>query len=279
MSLITCECGCEVTKKYLSKHIKTKKHTTLLNSIEKKISGDLNLICDSDLANFTKNDVIQSIQRFMAKKGGYMANLYVSKLDGLIKVINEYKIPLEDISKDKPEPNIKTKKHINLMNKIITPVTMNEDGDEILETTELYTVSLFKCGDEIDDIGFTIYWDYHDDFIDEIMSQEIERSVICDAGDIHHPIEVDIKQNMMWLEPLKKYFNWKKGQRLYFHLKYNFDGCFNVWRDSEKDYYQFVIKEDGVCFKFRTFWGDSIFRRIYKADCLYNDMIQAKKRK
>jgi hypothetical protein len=203
MSLITCECGCEVTKKYLSKHIKTKKHINLMN---KKITSVT-------------------------------------------------------------------------MNKIITPVTINEDGEEILETTELYTVTLFKHGSEIDDIGFSIYWDYNDDVIDDIMANDTMSSGIFDSLDKHEPLPCDIKQNMMWLEPLKKYFNWKKGERLYFHLKYNFDGCFNVWRDSEKDYYQFVIKEDGVCFKFRTFWGDSIFRRIYKADCLYNDMIQAKKRK
>ena len=180
-----------------------------------------------------------------------------------------------EVTKKYLSKHVKTKKHINLMNK---KIMMNEDGEEILEITELYTVSLFKHGDEIDDIGFTISWDDDDDVIDEIMSQDTERSVICDTGDIHDQIEDDIKQNMMWLEPLKKYFNWKKGQRLHFHLKYNCDGCFNVWRDSEKDYYEFFINEDGVCFKFKTFWGgDSIFRRIYKADCVYNDMIQAKK--
>jgi len=31
MSIIKCECGCEVTKKYLSKHVKTKKHINLMN--------------------------------------------------------------------------------------------------------------------------------------------------------------------------------------------------------------------------------------------------------
>jgi hypothetical protein len=112
MGDVTCVCGCSIKQSYFKKHLLPMKHLTLLNSFETKIitiTDDPNLIYESDLANFKKIDIIHSIERFLAKQNIRITNLYVGKIDGLIEVINKYKIPLEDISKDKKEqtkPNI-----------------------------------------------------------------------------------------------------------------------------------------------------------------------------
>ena len=186
MSCITCECGCEVKQSYHKKHLLTMKHTTLLNSIEKKLSGDLNLICESDLANFTKHDVIQSIQRVMAKRGGHMTNLYSSKLDGLIKVINKYKIPLEDISKDEEDKHLVTEP--NMIFTINEIYVSKPDNNYQYNLCAYQVVSVTKCFVKFREIYFRGL-DFQNRYPapnefkdDEIITKKIESYIFLDSG-------------------------------------------------------------------------------------------------
>ena len=145
-----------------------------------------------------------------------------------------------------------------------------EDVEIILTVTDIYTVILFSCGSEVEDIGFTISWDDYDEVVDEVMNNDAMAVVIYD----NKPNEIEFKKNMMWLEPIKKYFNWKKGKKLYLRLKMNADGWFNVWENSTVNNYQYIVTEEGFCWGFKTYWeSGSIFRKIYKLDCVYNNTI------
>ena len=180
MSIITCECCCEVKLSYYKKHLLTMKHTTLLNSIEKKqVSGDL--ICESDLAKFTNDDIIVSIQRFMTKKGGYMANLHLIRINGLIKVINEYKIPLEDITKiDKPTPMIFT----------INEMYVSSSHNSNLYNSAYQVVSVTKCFVKFREIHFTgldfqhKYPAQYEFKNDEIITKKIDSRISIDYDSI-----------------------------------------------------------------------------------------------
>ena len=151
--------------------------------------------------------------------------------------------------------HLKTNKHKTLMKKQeITIVPKKEDS--------IFSVQYLIFGLD-ENKGFFIMWDDDNEEVEEIMTNDVCR-------------EPAVKKNMLWLEDIKKFYDWKKGDVLYFGTKMNTDGCFFCWEQSSEDdlkykNYEFIIKEDGLC------WGRgrcANWGKFDKIDCLYNDNIE-----
>lgn len=101
---------------------------------------------------------------------------------------------------------------------------------------------------------------------------------------------INKKLNMMWIEDIKKHYNWKQGDVILLNMKQNCDGCFYVvrgWRDNKdevrvesKDLYAVGIDEDGFVVKryFQSYTRHTsslIPSRDYviRPNCVYNDFM------
>lgn len=96
------------------------------------------------------------------------------------------------------------------------------------------------------------------------------------------------KLNMMWIEDIKKHYNWKRGEVILLNMKQNCDGCFYVvrgWRDNNdevrvesKDLYDVGIDEDGFIVKryFQNYTRHTSslipsMDYVIRPNCVYND--------
>ena len=99
------------------------------------------------------------------------------------------------------------------------------------------------------------------------------------------------KNNMFWIEDIKKHYNWKKGDCIYLNIKMNCDNCFYVmrgWgephkREEDLECYDIAIDEDGFIIKrFYQHYSNKPTKNIKKydfvarPDCVYNDYWVAK---
>ena len=120
----------------------------------------------------------------------------------------------------------------------------SEDEDDIIKKQN--NIPNYVC----------ILWDYRNDTLDNIISNDIR----------YNP---DHKQNLMWIETIKKRNNWKKGEELYLSFKCNCDGAFYVWGYKTLQGYNndMMIDTNGVVNVFRGKWTKEV-------DCMYNDLLK-----
>ena len=98
------------------------------------------------------------------------------------------------------------------------------------------------------------------------------------------------KINMMWIEDIKKHYNWKQGDVILLNMKQNCDGCFYVvrgWRDKDdevrvesKNHYDVGIDEDGFVVKryFQHYTRNTTslipsMDYVIRPACVYNDFM------
>jgi len=108
--------------------------------------------------------------------------------------------------------------------------------------------------------------------------------------DDDYDADVSKKGNMMWLEDIKKHYNWKVGDVIYLNSKQRVDGCFYImrgWRDDDdaprvedKRCYCLAIDSDGYvvkrCFQYYHHKTSSLMPHrdyIFRILCEYNDYI------
>ena len=87
------------------------------------------------------------------------------------------------------------------------------------------------------------------------------------------------KLNMMWIEYIKKHYNWKKGDVIYLNMKQNCDGCFYIMSGHPK-YYDVAIDEDGFVVKryFQHYTRNTSslipsWDYVIRPSCVYNDFM------
>lgn len=98
--------------------------------------------------------------------------------------------------------------------------------------------------------------------------------------------DYSIKNNMFWIEDIKKHYNWKKGECIYLNIKQNCDNVFYVmrgWgepheRKEDLNYFRVAIDEDGYVIKrYVQHYTNSKTKNIKSNDfvartnCIYND--------
>ena len=100
------------------------------------------------------------------------------------------------------------------------------------------------------------------------------------------------KLNMMWIEDIKKHYNWKRGEVILLNMKQNCDGCFYVvrgWRDNDNDdevrvesknHYDVAIDDNGFVVKryFTTYKFEKSalipsLDYVIRPNCVYNDFM------
>jgi len=108
--------------------------------------------------------------------------------------------------------------------------------------------------------------------------------------DGHDVSDIGKKCNMMWIEDIKKHYNWKVGDVIYLNSKQRVDGCFYImrgWRDDDdaprvedKRCYCLAIDSDGYvvkrCFQYYHHKTSSLMPHrdyIFRILCEYNDYI------
>jgi hypothetical protein len=99
------------------------------------------------------------------------------------------------------------------------------------------------------------------------------------------------KLNMMWIDDIKKHYNWKPGDVLTFCIKQNTDNCFFVYGAWYTDddgnrtacnthLYDIGIDEDGFVitryFQYYKFETTALIKNMayfVRTDCVYNDSL------
>ena len=113
-----------------------------------------------------------------------------------------------------------------------------------------------------DDDTACVSWDFENEDIDKIMSDENQWD-----------IKLEKRKNLIWIEEIKKKFNWKKGVEVYIEMKQNCDGCFYCWAIDKDAFPDFIIEKSGYA-SIRTYNNytrdENDFVRV---DSVYNDMI------
>jgi len=99
-----------------------------------------------------------------------------------------------------------------------------------------------------------VFWNYKNKKLDNIIENDIR----------YNP---EHKQNLMWIENIKKINNWKQGEELYLDLKCNCDGAFYVWGYKKQQFCDMMINANGIVNKVR-------FDTNQKVDCMYNDLLK-----
>ena len=119
----------------------------------------------------------------------------------------------------------------------------SEDADDIIKQKN--NIPNYVC----------ILWNYENATLDKIITND-------------RRYKPDYKQNMMWIETIKKRNNWKKGEKLYLSLKCNCDGAFYVWGYKTLQGYNndMMIDKNGVVNVCRGKWKE--------VDCMYNDLLK-----
>tara|TARA_A100001201_G_C4028033_1_gene182649 strand:+ start:55 stop:768 length:714 start_codon:yes stop_codon:yes gene_type:complete len=102
-------------------------------------------------------------------------------------------------------------------------------------------------------------------------------------GNEHHYDPTNGKASFMWVEEIKKWFNYKFGDKLCIFTKCNCDGFFRVWKvkDDERCYDMYIDEEGYInvshyFYPFKTEtpkYSREIVKIFIRPDCIYNDNI------
>jgi hypothetical protein len=127
---------------------------------------------------------------------------------------------------------------------------------------------------------FIITWE------DEWIYKENDGTEIKIDIDDDYGHNYSIKNNMFWIEDIKKHYNWKKGECIYLNMKQNCDNAFYVmrgWGEPHKrkedlNCFDVAIDEDGYVIKrYYQHYSNSKTKNIKNYDfvartnCVYND--------
>ena len=126
-------------------------------------------------------------------------------------------------------------------------------------------------------IAMWITWNEDDEEICKIANDEFR---------LH--IGEDEQKNLMWVEKLKEFANWKEGEYIYAFTKTNVDG--NYWIHYKKDktgfdWYNTIVDKKGfVAMKVNNMYcygddDDIKFSNFYRPWSVYNNMIADKANK
>lgn len=141
----------------------------------------------------------------------------------------------------------------------------------------------FKC--EYDEEGdyFIIMWEDKNSVLIYKENDETEEKIYIDND---YSSNYRNKNNMFWIEDIKKHYNWKTGECIYLNMKQNCDNAFYVmrgWGDpyKRKEYlnsYDVAIDDDGFVIKrYYQHYTRNTTKNIKNCDffartnCLYND--------
>ena len=146
----------------------------------------------------------------------------------------------------------------------------------------------YKCEYDEDVDYFRITWE---DENSELIYKEMDETEIkIDIGaDCQH--NYSIKNNMFWIEDIKKHYNWKKGESIYLNMKQNCDNAFYVmrgwgegsWREPHErkedlNCFDVAIDEDGYVIKryFQHYTNSKTkniknYDFVARTNCVYND--------
>jgi len=141
----------------------------------------------------------------------------------------------------------------------------------------------FNC--EYDEEGeyFMITWE---DKNSELIYKENDETEAKIDMDNDYSRDYGDKNNMLWIEDIKKHYNWKTGDCIYLNMKQNCDNTFYVMRGWGEPYerketlnsYDVAIDEDGFVIKrFYQHYSNNETKNIKKYDfvarpnCVYND--------
>ena len=120
--------------------------------------------------------------------------------------------------------------------------------------------------------------------------EEEGRQVNMDYDPCNRPVK-SRKLNMMWIDDIKKHYNWKPGDVLTFNIKQNSDNCFFVYGAWNTDddgnrtacntqLYDIAIDEDGFVvkryFQYYKFEATALIKNMayfVRADSVYNDSL------
>jgi hypothetical protein len=120
--------------------------------------------------------------------------------------------------------------------------------------------------------------------------EEEGRQVNVDYDPCNRPAK-GRKLNMMWIDDIKKHYNWKPGDVLTFNIKQNSDNCFFVYGAWNTDddgnrtacntqLYDIAIDEDGFVvkryFQYYKFEATALIKNMayfVRADSVYNDSL------
>ena len=127
--------------------------------------------------------------------------------------------------------------------------TISEDYDIDASTTNTLPIGVF--------------WDYNNDIIDHIMGNHY-----AFANNAYHQ---DVFMDFTWMKEFKK-LHWKKGEKVWWMMKTNGSGYFNVWKmDEEERTCNHYLDEEGYIyinlFTRRFNHKGNMYERI---DCKYN---------
>lgn len=117
------------------------------------------------------------------------------------------------------------------------------------------------------------HWDHNNEKLDTIAWKEFRLSL------------GDGKKNMLWIEDLKTFANWKKGEYIYAFTKNNSDGTFYVnWTKSKTlkcgskfNWYNLIVEPNGYvsmeCFNYYTNTEDDDIKYNFwvRVESIYND--------
>jgi hypothetical protein len=143
-------------------------------------------------------------------------------------------------------------------------ITVKNLGDYI----KLEPDSIYDTDDDSGDVCMTFMWDE-------------DNEKLCDLAEKDFRLRDLKKRNLMWVEEVKKYANWKKGEYLYIFTKSNCDSCYRVWFNKKKIgcHYDVIVEPSGyVAMQFFNQYTndtdeDIKFSMFLRPDSIYNDAI------
>tara|TARA_R110000824_G_scaffold69935_2_gene179953 strand:- start:139 stop:582 length:444 start_codon:yes stop_codon:yes gene_type:complete len=137
------------------------------------------------------------------------------------------------------------------------------------------------------------YNEEYDKFIVE-WTDENEELIYKENDDTEQIVNMDNdynrhyadKNNMFWIDDIKKHYNWKMGECIYLNMKQNCDNCFYVmrgWgepfeREEDKKSFDVAIDEDGFVIKrYYQHYGlgtkNIKYSFVARPNCVYNDYL------
>lgn len=141
----------------------------------------------------------------------------------------------------------------------------------------------YKCEYDEETDYFMITWE--DENSEWIYKENDETEIKIDI-DRDLWTDYSIKNNMFWIEEIKKHYNWKEGECIYLNMKQNCDNAFYVMRGSGQPHerkedlncYDVAIDEDGYVIKryFQHYTNSKTkniknYDFVARTNCIYND--------
>jgi len=130
---------------------------------------------------------------------------------------------------------------------------------------------------------YRIYMDADYDYMDDDYGATLRYTGVINT-ETHEVCDlIGKKCNMMWIEDIKKHYEWKAGDVI--HLKKEgeeeLDGCFYIMRVEDNNHYDYKIDSEGYVvklYKGSTYGFDDAGNWLgrydeydIKVDCMYND--------